>query len=91
QNTQKERAAGTPPRNMPPEELRADFAELGVPFGASEDDCRNAYKKLVKIHHPDRHAGHEGNQKKATAKLTRINTAYGRIDAWRKKHKPEAV
>jgi DnaJ-domain-containing protein 1 len=67
-----------------PESLRPDFAELGVSFGASADDCKTAYKKLLKIHHPDRHAGHPGNFKKATEKSARINSAYDRIEKWRR-------
>jgi hypothetical protein len=66
-----------------PESLRGDFAELGVSFGASADECKAAYKKLLKIHHPDRHAGHAGNMKKATEKSSRINAAYDRIEKWR--------
>ena len=68
----------------PPEELRADFSELGVPFGAGAEECKAAYKKLLKIHHPDRHAGHEGNFKKATERTARINAAWDRIEKWRK-------
>jgi len=67
-----------------PEELRDDFEKLGVPFGADEETCKAAYKKLMKIHHPDRHAGHEGNFKKATEKTARINSAWDRIEKWRK-------
>ncbi|MDR1956304.1 MAG: J domain-containing protein [Treponema sp.] len=67
-----------------PESLKQDFAELGVPVGASSEDCKSAYKKLLKIHHPDRHAGHPGNMKKATAKSARINAAFDRIERWRK-------
>jgi DnaJ-domain-containing protein 1 len=67
----------------PPEGLRRDFAELGVPFGAGPGECRAAYKRLLKLHHPDRHARHEGNLKKATEKSARINGAYERIAAWR--------
>jgi hypothetical protein len=67
-----------------PVELRGDFEALGVPVGASEEVCKDAYKKLLKIHHPDRHAGHEGNMKKATEKSARINAAYDRIAKWRK-------
>jgi hypothetical protein len=67
----------------PPESLRADFTELGLPFGASDKDCKQAYKQLLKIHHPDRHAGHEGNMRKATEKSARINAAYDRIQRWR--------
>ena len=75
----------TPPRaeSGVPEALRADFAELGVSFGASAEECKAAYKKLLKIHHPDRHAGHEGNMRKATEKSARINAAYQRIERWR--------
>ena len=67
---------------LPPEELRPDFAELGLPFGASTEDCKAAYKKLLNIHHPDRHAGHPGNFQKATAKSARINAAWDRIEKW---------
>jgi len=66
-----------------PESLRKDFDELGLPFGASEEACKAAYKRLLKIHHPDRHAGHPGNMKKATEKSSRINAAYQRIETWR--------
>ncbi|AEJ19652.1 J domain-containing protein [Gracilinema caldarium] len=66
-----------------PESLRKDFEELGLPFGASEEACKAAYKRLLKIHHPDRHAGHPGNMKKATEKSARINAAYQRIETWR--------
>jgi DnaJ-domain-containing protein 1 len=66
-----------------PEELGPDFAELGLPFGAPAEACKAAYKKLLKIHHPDRHAGHQGNFKKATEKTARINAAYDRIEKWR--------
>jgi hypothetical protein len=68
---------------LPPEELRSDFAELGLPFGAGEEECKAAYKRLLKLHHPDRHAGHERNMKKATEKTMRINAAYDRIEKWR--------
>jgi DnaJ-domain-containing protein 1 len=67
----------------PPEELRPDFAELGLPFGAGSEECKAAYRRLLKLHHPDRHAGHEGNRKKATEKSARINAAYDRIEKWR--------
>lgn len=71
------------------EKLRGDFAELGVPFKASAEECKAAYKKLLKVHHPDRHAGHPGNMKKATEKSARINAAYQRIERWRETGKAE--
>jgi hypothetical protein len=66
-----------------PESLAGDFAELGLPVGASAEECKIAYKRLLKIHHPDRHAGHPGNMQKATEKSARINAAYDRIKRWR--------
>jgi DnaJ-domain-containing protein 1 len=78
---------GSSSTNMPPEELRADFDCLGVTFGADMETCRTAYKKLVKIHHPDRHAGHEGNYKKATERSAKINAAYDRIEKYYNKGK----
>jgi DnaJ-class molecular chaperone len=66
-----------------PEELRPDFALLELPFGAGEDECKAAYKRLLKLHHPDRHAGHEGNMRKATERSSRITAAYDRIEKWR--------
>ncbi|MFQ3547204.1 MAG: J domain-containing protein [Termitinemataceae bacterium] len=72
-----------------PEVLRKDFEELGLPFGASEEECKAAYKRLLKVHHPDRHAGHPANMKKATEKSARINAAYQRIETWRQTGKIE--
>ena len=80
--TQDKTSGSNTQQTMPPEELRRDFAELGLPFGASAETCKEAYKKLLKIHHPDRHAGHQGNFKKATEKSARINAAYDRITQW---------
>jgi hypothetical protein len=76
-------AAGKGGTRPVPEELRKDFAELGLPPGASKAECKTAYKRLLKLHHPDRHAGHEGNTRKATEKSARLNTAFDRIEAWR--------
>lgn len=79
-----------PPREPPmPESIKRDFAELGLPPGASPEACKGAYKKLLKIHHPDRHAGHPENMRKATEKSARLNTAFDRIERWRLTGKPE--
>jgi DnaJ-domain-containing protein 1 len=84
-NAGKERGAGgNAGPGGTPESLRGDFEELGLPFGASSEACKAAYKRLLKLHHPDRHAGHPGNMKKATDKSARINAAYDRIEKWRK-------
>jgi DnaJ-domain-containing protein 1 len=65
-----------------PEEIRQDFTELGLTPDATAEECKEAYKKLLKIHHPDRHAKHEGNMNKATNKSARVNAAYDRLVVW---------
>jgi len=67
-----------------PEELKSDFAELGLSPDATAEECKEAYKKLLKIHHPDRHANHDENMKKATAKTARVNASYERLMQWYK-------
>jgi len=65
-----------------PAEFLKDLAELGLTQEAGPEDCKEAYKRLIKIHHPDRHANHEGNLKKATDKTTRVNASYERLMKW---------
>jgi hypothetical protein len=76
------RTGRTSPK-LPPEELRKDFAELGVAFGADEETCKAARKKLLKIYHPDRYGGDEAAAKKALARSAGINAAYDNICKWR--------
>ena len=72
------------PARPVPMELRADFAELGLSPDASAEERKTAYKKLLKAHHPDRHAGKDEAMKKATEKTARVNAAYERIEKWLK-------
>ena len=77
-----EKEKATEKKRPAPEEIRRDFAELGLTPEATAEECKEAYKKLLKIHHPDRHTNHEGNMKKATEKTARVNAAYDRLEAW---------
>jgi len=65
-----------------PESIKKAFAELGLTLEATADECKGAYKKLLKTHHPDRHSKNEENLKKATDKTARINAAYERLIKW---------
>jgi len=65
-----------------PDDIKQAFSELGLTTGASAEDCKEAYKKLLKIHHPDRHARHSGNMRKATVRAARVNNAYERLREW---------
>lgn len=48
---------------------------LGVPDGASEDECTKAYKRLAKKYHPDLNP----NNPEAADKMAEINAAYDQI------------
>jgi DnaJ like chaperone protein len=50
---------------------------LGIPAGSSPEEIKKAYRKLVKIHHPDNFAtGTESQQKMAAEKFVEIQHAY---------------
>jgi len=65
-----------------PEDIKQAFRELGLTLEATAEECKEAYKKLLKTHHPDRHAKNEENLKTATEKTSRVNAAYERLIKW---------
>ena len=52
--------------------MRDPYEILGVPKSASEADIKKAFRTLAKKHHPDKHAGDAGAQKK----FQEISAAY---------------
>ncbi|MGN0641986.1 MAG: DnaJ domain-containing protein [Huintestinicola sp.] len=51
------------------------YAVLGLNYGASEEDVKKTYRKLVKQYHPDLHP----NDEAAARKMSEINAAYEQI------------
>ena len=68
------------------EENADPYVILGIERSVSDDELKDAYKRLIKEHHPDRLIA-EGLPEEfievATEKLAAINTAYDRIKAER--------
>lgn len=54
-----------------------DFAVLGLRPGAGDDEIRDAYRRLVKIHHPDRNPG----DAHALATFRRLTESYAALRA----------
>jgi DnaJ-class molecular chaperone len=55
---------------------RDPYQVLGLPRTASEADIKKAFRKLAKIHHPDRAGKDEKAQTQAKEQFGKINTAY---------------
>lgn len=55
------------------------YSVLGVKPGATKEEVKKAYHKLVRENHPDRFLD-ETEKKKATARLAQINEAYSMIE-----------
>lgn len=80
-------SAGQRSHTGPSARLIADYKTLGLAFGAPLSDVKTAYKRLLKQHHPDRHADNTEAQKKATEQAARLNEAYDHIERWVQKGK----
>ena len=72
----------TEPIRVPtPAALAEDFAVLHVLPGMPLDDCKRAWKQLLKKYHPDFIPDTE-EQQKAASVVRRINRSYKRIETW---------
>jgi curved DNA-binding protein CbpA len=55
--------------------IRDPYDVLGVSRGASDAEIRSAYRKLVKLHHPD----HNGGSEESEQRFEEVQDAYARI------------
>ncbi len=60
--------------------IRDPYDVLGVSRGASDAEIRSAYRKLVKLHHPD----HNGGSEESEQRFEEVQDAYARIVELRK-------
>jgi hypothetical protein len=65
-----------------PFELYEDFKTLCVMPGTNLEECKVAYKSLLKKFHPDKFANEPEKQKEATEITSSITTAFNRIKIW---------
>ena len=62
------------------------YRTLGVSPGVSDDELHDAYRRLVKLHHPD----HNGGSAEATRRFQEIQEAYGQVKELRSSGAPHA-
>jgi DnaJ-domain-containing protein 1 len=68
-------------------ELHKDYNNLEVAYGAPFEEVRRAYRRLLRLYHPDRFAGDPEKLEVATEVVKRINASYQRIRAWEAKRR----
>jgi DnaJ-domain-containing protein 1 len=74
-------AASRRPPGPAPHPLAAEYQLLGLAPGADRDAVRRAWRRLVRDHHPDRHAGDPPAQAAARERFLIYQAAYERIIA----------
>ena len=67
-----------------PPELVDDFRVLGLLPGENPEKCKAAWKKLLKLHHPDTNDQGQKEQERSTRLSTQINDSYRKISRWYK-------
>lgn len=72
-----------------PFELYEDFKTLCLMPGTNLDECKVAYKLLLKKFHPDKFANEPEKQKEATEITSSITSAFTRIKTWYEENLPK--
>lgn len=72
-----------------PFELYDDFKTLCLMPGTNLDECKVAYKSLLKKFHPDKFANEPEKQKEATEITSSITSAFTRIKTWYEENLPK--
>ena len=59
--------------------MKDAYSILGVPYGASDEEVKNAYRNLVRRYHPDNYDDNNPLKELAKEKMQEINAAYDEI------------
>src|SRR5512142_2104732 len=72
---------------------RNPFAVLGLPFDATTDAIKAAWRRLAREHHPDVTSGDATLERRATRRMAEINAAYQELRDPQKRrvHREEAA
>lgn len=53
---------------------------LGLKYGASYEEVKKAYRQLMRVHHPDRHANNPEKEREATRRSQALTEAFDLIE-----------
>jgi DnaJ-domain-containing protein 1 len=70
-------------RPIPPgseRRLRELYAQLEVPYGASFDEVKRSFRRLMRKYHPDLHVGNPTKHRAATQLTMSLTQAYNEIE-----------
>jgi len=68
------------------EDLKQDYANLEVPFGAAFEEVKKSYKRLLRIYHPDKNSNSPEKLQLATEITKKLNDSFNRIKKYEKAH-----
>ncbi len=74
------RRSGGFPFQRQDDKLAEYYKVLDLSYGASRDEIKKSYRKLMRKYHPDRHVGNPKKQKAATELSMRVTQAYNAIE-----------
>jgi hypothetical protein len=67
--------------------IRQYYANLELPFGASLDEVKKSYRRLMRQYHPDKHQDDPARRKLATQLSQKLTRAYNELNQLLKKRK----
>ena len=80
-----ERSRRGRPMNDEPAEVRRYYANLELPIGASAEEVKAAYRRLMRRYHPDRHATDPSRAVVANELAQELRKAYEELLAYLEK------
>lgn len=72
-------AAAPPPPRTAPHPYAQEYRLIGAVEGANLQEVQRCWRQRVRELHPDRYAAESPEQRRASDRLRRVNSAYGRL------------
>jgi DnaJ-domain-containing protein 1 len=77
---QQQKRQAPPSSTLPERRLRELYAQLEVPYGASFDEVKKSFRRLMRKYHPDLHLSNPQKHKTATQLTMSLTQAYNELE-----------